>query len=1220
MADKAYRDNGSARVLGALLEARRRIWRLLIEQTAVRVLIAGLVVCLALYAVEMNFYLPAWLRIAALLFSGLVLLLLAAVGVATTAARFAGLGKVARACDEKFPEFKNRLESAVELCRMSGAAEKNPLYSDELLRAAVAQAASLVSDRGFVRRMADFVCAGQGRRLRLERLLAAALAAVLAATALYDPAGFSGIFHKYANPLLILEQERSFRITVHPGSVAVLRGDSLQVRASGSIHRPQPMRIHFRQVGKASENIVMQTAPGRRLEYTFTFRGLENDLQYCIQQGDAFTDTFEVTVTSNPFVTELRLLYLYPAYTGLPPYETSRDRAIQALKGSRVVLTGKSSNVLRTGRLVLNGDSLRNMTLSAGRAFTDTITLVRDGSYRIRLEDCWGLTNSDTLAYPVTVIQDEYPRIALRFPEAEAQLDESMQQGLIFELSDDFGVSKVRLVYHKESATGTAAEEKSRNVAVYRSVQAYRVDQYLWDLKELSLLPQESVLYRLEAFDNDNVSGPKSTSTQEFRIRFPSLQEIFEREQQSQEEITRQLEELEDQGRRLQDEITRISDALKREQQMDWEQGQQLDQAIAGQQQVAQQLEELSDQLESSIRQLDRQEMLSTEVIRKLQQVHELMDQVATEELKRLMEQIQGAIDNLDQKTLSQAMEQFNFSQEKFMEKLDKTISLLEKLKLEQQMDYLVSLSSELAQQSAALLDSTAACLGEPLPSAQPDSAVSSAGVPADSTGHQAEQGEKPGEEKPASEPAAQDTAAGAAGQTVPGTEKEALSEPEADKLSGTAEELGEQTDELFEHISRTSEQMEQAGEKTLAEKLARESSQPAQDQLDRLWNEVGNNFKEGQLREAMAPQRRVSDEMRGLRDRLKEYSEQLKEKWKQQVAQAMESAFDDLAYLSARQEEIALEVAEEPDINHPDVLRYADRQLEVSEGLESVWKALLEAASDNFFISSRLLAYLQVSVERSGKAFEVLGAEKRNKQPAAESTKGTLASINAALLTLLNDSRMMQQSESGMGFDQMLNQLEQLAERQENLNQQMQGLSSMTTPGQDGDPLMSSKGGESPFPGDLMNLIRRMAAEQKAIRDQMAELAEKMSGRKDLPGSSLEGMVKEADEVVEDLLKRGVSRETLNRQRRILDRLLDAQRSIQQRDTGRKRKSETAGEYDILPPPALARELMERSAGDDELKIRLERWKGSYPESFERLIRAYYELLNAKKVENDLR
>ena len=1218
MLNKVSIDTASSQVLGALRAARNRIWRLLLTRTLLWLVNAGLGFSLVLFLIEKNIYLPAGLRIAALAFFAAVLLLLAAYRLTKAAAGFGNLLKVARACDKNFPEFKNRLESAVELCSMQGQGRGASLYSSELLQAAVAQAASLVGDRDSVRRMADRVSAAEKRKLSREKYLAAALAALFIVFGISDPHGFAGIFQKYYHPLMILEQERNFRISVHPGNITVLRGDTLEIKASGSIYRPQPMLIHFRQVGKGTETTAMQHVSTR--EYMFNFSGLENDLRYYLQQGSTFTDTFNIIVTNNPFVTELRLRHLYPAYTGLPPYETSRDKAIQALKGSRIVLTGKSSNVLRSTRLILDGDSLRRMPIFAGRAFTDTITCLHDGSYQIRLEDRWGLTNTDTMVYPITVIPDEYPRIALRFPEGEAQVDESMQQGLVFELSDDFGVSKVRLVYHKESALGVGSEEKSLTIARYRAPKTYQVGQYLWNLKELSLLPKESVIYRLVAVDNDNVSGPKSISTPEFRISFPSLQEIFERQQQSQEEIARQLEELEDQGLKLREEIKQISETLEREQQMDWEQGRQLDQALAQQQQMAQQLNELSEQLDQSIRQLDRDEMLSIDVVEKLQRVQELMNEVATQEMKNLMEQIQEAIDNLDQKSLTEAMEEFSFSQEQYLEKLDKTLSLLEKLKLEQQMDYLVNLSSELAQHTAALLDSTAACLGEPCPSApgQPDSSLSPGRESIDTTGGQAPETSEVEEGKPKAEPSMADSSAGESQDLLSDQDKDSTALG-SDKLVDEATKLDELTTELFDQISQTSEQMDQAGEKSLANKLADEASLESQEQFEKLWTEIGEKFSKGQLQKTLAPQRRVSNQTRQMQERMKKYRDQLRDKWKQEVAQAMERAFDDLAYLSARQEDIFLAVQAEPEINHPDVLRYADRQQEILLGLASVRQALLEAALDNFFISNRLLAYLQISIERGKQAFEELGAEKRRKKPVVETSKSALASINAAMLTLLNDARMMEQAESGMGFDQMMAQLEELAERQENLNQQMQGLSSMSMPSQGGTPLMAPQGRRSSLPGDLMNLIRQLAAEQKAIRDKIAELAKEMSGRKDLPGTSLEGMVKEADEVIEDMIKRGVSPETFKRQRRILDRLLDAQRSIQQRDTTRKRKSETAGEYRGEPPPALARELLERSLENNELKAILERWKASYPESFERLIRAYYELLNSKKIENRL-
>ncbi|MEA1996795.1 MAG: hypothetical protein U9N45_04125, partial [Gemmatimonadota bacterium] len=236
----------------------------------------------------------------------------------------------------------------------------------------------------------------------------------------------------------------------------------------------------------------------------------------------------------------------------------------------------------------------------------------------------------------------------------------------------------------------------------------------------------------------------------------------------------------------------------------------------------------------------------------------------------------------------------------------------------------------------------------------------------------------------------------------------------------------------------------------------------------------------------------------------------------------------------------------------------------------------------------------------------------------AKKQLRNSLGTINAGLITLLQDSRDMKNSESGIGMDQMLSQLEALAEQQENLNRMTQGaFSKFSQQSPDGNPMSNPMGapGHLNSPGDLMRLMRQLAAEQQAIREQVAELARQMSGRKNMPGSILEGVMKDADQVVRDMIEKGVSPETFKRQRKILDRLLDSQRSMQKRDSGRRRKSERPGEYFVTPPEDLATELLERSEEENLLKDMLEHWKGAYPESFETLIRDYFELLRAKEI-----
>jgi hypothetical protein len=141
------------------------------------------------------------------------------------------------------------------------------------------------------------------------------------------------------------------------------------------------------------------------------------------------------------------------------------------------------------------------------------------------------------------------------------------------------------------------------------------------------------------------------------------------------------------------------------------------------------------------------------------------------------------------------------------------------------------------------------------------------------------------------------------------------------------------------------------------------------------------------------------------------------------------------------------------------------------------------------------------------------------------------------------------------------------------------------------------------------------MAAEQEAIRRQLQEMANRARGNEKLLGDALEGAAQEAREVVQELEQRGLSEETLKRQNRIFNRLMDAQRSIQEREFGRRRKAERPEDFTVIAPDQLPESLLQRNGRDEQLRRQLERWQGRYPESYRDLIREYYELLQTRQV-----
>ncbi len=1190
----------------------------------------AVVVCasaLAMLCAEKWFYLPAAIRICVLILFGSCLLTVAFWRFTHAITRFGALAGNARELEKTHPKLKTRLSSALEFCALSGAKYGQ---STALMDAAVEQACALIEDRAEVRKL----CAGvlsdvrkrSGRALRIAVLLAGAFML----TGAQDPLALYRALESYSHPLKLLEREKSYQILVRPGDRTILRGDSLRVTAVGTIGKPGGMSLQLSQAGQPSQCLEMAYNPGQ-FEHTLTIASVQNDFRYHVTNDGVSSDTFSVTVTNNPFVTQLSLTYEYPSYTSLESYTTTREKAIQGLRGSRVIISGRSSNPLDSAWIRLEPDSIRSAAITDQRGFSDTLTLAGDGNYSILLLDHWGLASSDTLTYPITVIADERPAVALRHPRGQSDLNEEMVQPLVYELADDFGLSRLRLNYRRIRPSGDEGEPRSLTVASWPGPHrpAHVLEQYNWNLNSLGLLPEDEVAYSLTVFDNDRVSGPKSASTAEYRIRFPSLEEIFEREQDRQQQIVTELSELEEQGEQLQEQVKKLNETIERGEQLQWEDNQQLSQALQQQRKMLEEVKQLSEDLQQSLDQLQRGDMMSSELIEKMRKVQQLMAEVSTEELTGLMSQIQQSIDRMDPRALEEEMAKLQVSQEGILQKLDKTLALLERLKLEQKLDDLVRQTEEIARAAAALADSTGSLLDSSALAAA-DSAAARFDPPSAAAGDtpgapgsaQAEKSPEPDSTTSAGarreEGAASETSASVPESRGANPDTAVVNDGSTDpelmsRMVQNTSAVGERTAGLFEQIEQAVQPFGEAGElETAAALLGERVNQ--QGPAERNIEQALAGYRQGQPEQSYLAQRSLKHTMQQMSGRMRKYREELRSKWQGEVAEAFKRAFDQLSYLSENQEAVLIEARAEPDFSHPDILSYAAREQEIVQGLDAVRREMVEAAKNNFFVSNQLLSILYMATSQGEHSMRQLGSETRLKAPALSSLERSLTVINAGMLTLLQDSDNMQQSSSATGMDQMLKKMKEMAQRQQQLNQAGKDALGQQQQGQGGAPGLGQ--GQGQQSGELMEMLRQMAAEQEAIRRQLEQMASRAGGRSEKMGNVLEGAAREAAEVVKELRERGLSREVLERQNRIFNRLLDAQRAIQERESGRRRKSERPEDFTISRPEGLPQGLLESEDGQELLRQQMKRWKGGYPDSYRNLIRRYYELLKIKGLE----
>ncbi len=187
-----------------------------------------------------------------------------------------------------------------------------------------------------------------------------------------------------------------------------------------------------------------------------------------------------------------------------------------------------------------------------------------------------------------------------------------------------------------------------------------------------------------------------------------------------------------------------------------------------------------------------------------------------------------------------------------------------------------------------------------------------------------------------------------------------------------------------------------------------------------------------------------------------------------------------------------------------------------------------------------------------------------------------------------------MGSSSSGTGFDQFMQRLLGISGRQQAINQETQQL------GEQGNTQMQQRAA-----------MARLAAQQLAVQKSLEQLAAEIGQRSEILGR-LDQVAKEMEDVVKDLQNRTVDRQTVDRQQRILSRLLDAQRSLRERDYSKQRQAETGKIYRAISPGALPPELGDRAsrAQQDLLRALQENYSRDYKE----LIQRYFDALSQQE------
>ncbi|HEY1089748.1 MAG TPA: hypothetical protein VGE47_01515 [Burkholderiaceae bacterium] len=205
-----------------------------------------------------------------------------------------------------------------------------------------------------------------------------------------------------------------------------------------------------------------------------------------------------------------------------------------------------------------------------------------------------------------------------------------------------------------------------------------------------------------------------------------------------------------------------------------------------------------------------------------------------------------------------------------------------------------------------------------------------------------------------------------------------------------------------------------------------------------------------------------------------------------------------------------------------------AGEQSALQQGVQQAAERLEQAGRTSSLLSQRsqkAMGDAQRRVQQATQAMQQQSQPGGNEQ-AQNAMKDAAEALNQALSSLVRDREKVNGAQSASGFQEMMDQLKQLAQQQGQLNNQMQGLNMM--PG-------GAKGDQA------QQQARVLAKQQRAVARDLMDVADAdQTGRTD-------ALAREAQTLAQQIERGGVDPNTAARQQQLYRRLLDAGRFLEQ-------------------------------------------------------------------------
>lgn len=824
------------------------------------------------------------------------------------------------------------------------------------------------------------------------------------------------------------------------------------------------------------------------ISFYYLFKNVQEDTPFRLFADEFYSKPYTLKVLIKPIIVNFTLTLKFPAYLRKAETKLENTGDIQIPEGTKVVWKFYTKN---SKKLLMNfQDTTISLPYTDKNTFTYSDVFFKSTIYSIKTTNEF-VKSKDSITYAIQVIPDLYPSI-----EVEQYTDSSDNKLVYFTglINDDYGFSKLTFNYKFLNNDSIGEKSNIEEIPINKNLNQDKFFHF-WDMFKSGINLGDIVEYYFEIWDNDGVNGSKSTRSQTFLYKAPTLEEIKKQIAQKNEEITDKIQQALKQSQELQEELRKLNRQLLDKKNLSWEDKQKMKDILEKQHQLEENIKNIQNENSDKINKQQEYDQLSETIFEKQKQLQELFDEIMTDEMKELFDKLNDLLDKMDKNKLQEYIENMKLTNEDIEKALDRTLELFKQLEFEQKLTETIEKFDTLLKQQKQLHNKTDDKLSE---------------------------------------------------ITELLKEQQKISE-DFKNLRDDLQDLEKNNRELeFPHPLENTDSLEndiqqnmQNSSENLMNDNKKKSSQSQKKALQGM-EQLSGILKNLQMQIQQQAQMEDINTLREILENLVKLSFDQEELMKQLSA----TNVNDPKFVQIAQKQKNLK---------DDAKMIEDSLFALSKRVIQIKPIVNREMSAINMNMAQALNYLQDRGMAGGRNIP----ESKKRQQQSMTAINNLALLLNEIVEQMQKQMAMQlatgscskpSSCSKPGMCQSISSMRQL---QEMLNKQIQKLKEQM----DNNPQQGKKSSRGLYSKELAQL----SAEQEAIRNQLNKLKQGMTTKDKTLNDNLNKIAEKMEETERDLVNRMITSETLKRQKEITIRLLEAEKSIREQEFSEERESKEA-------------------------------------------------------------